>query len=132
MTKPSNLFILLHNLDLVHTEDSSAVIQTILLCTSQAAPDACKRLVQLLVGNILASISKEDIFASQPLVHILEACLIVGNQETFGELHEKYFKGSLKSLAEDANCKFAVIKLVDAVKDKELVTIFFNIVMNAN
>lgn len=96
------------------------------------APDASKKLVQLLTGNILPSISREDIFASQPLVHILEACLLVGDSEIFRQLHEKYFKGNLKSLAEDPNCKFAVIKLLDAVKDKELVMIYSPVLLRVS
>lgn len=110
----------------MHTEDSSAVIQTVLLCTNRVAPEVAKRLTELLTGNILPSISREDVFSSQPVLHILETCLSVSAPDTFRHLHETYFKRNLKSLAENTGNKFAVIKLLEAVQDKELVISFLN------
>ena len=75
--------------------------------------------------DILPAVS--SIWDASSTVHILEACLSVCDQDTLKQLHEKYFKGQLKSLAECGETKFSVVKLLEAVKDKELVNplVFF-------
>lgn len=106
---------------MVLSQDSSAVIQTVLLCMNKSAPDICQKLLNVLVKNILSEMQVDDIFSSSAVVHCLEICLTVSDEEIFRQLYQSYFKGRLKSLAENFDLKFSVLKLLDAVKDKELV-----------
>lgn len=107
---------------MVQSQDSSAVIQTVLFSLHKTAPDICQRLLNVLVKDILSNMQVDDIFSSSAVVHVLETCLTVSDEEIFRQLYQSYFKGRLKSLAENFDLKFSVLKLLEAVKDKELVT----------
>lgn len=114
---------LFERLDMVLSQDSSAVIQTVLFCLHKTAPDLCKKLLDFIVKEILSAMQVDDIFSSAAIVHTLETCLTVSDEEIFQQLYQTYFKGRLKSLAENFDLKFSVLKLLEAVKDKELVII---------
>ena len=107
---------------MVQSQDSSAVIQTVLFCLHHTAPDLCQKLLDTLVNDILSKMHSDDIFSCSAAVHVVEACLAVSDEEIFRHLHQTYFKGQLKSMAANFDLKFSVIKLLEAVKDKELVT----------
>lgn len=111
---------------MIHSQDSSAVIQTVLFCLHHTAPDLCQKLLDILVKDILASMHSDEIFSSSAVVHVVEACLSVSDEEIFRHLYTTYFKGHLKSMAENFDLKFSVIKLLESVKDKELVTIYIS------
>ena len=106
----------------MHSDNSSAVIQTFLYSVSALLPDLCDRLVNFLVKDVFPS-AEGNIFEYSSIVHLLEVCLSVASEDTFKSLHEKYFRGQLKALAQDNNTKFAVIKLLEGVRDKESVMI---------
>ena len=106
---------------MVLSQDSSAVIQTVLFCLHKTAQDLCKKLLDFIVKDILSAMQVDDIFSSAAIVHTLETCLTVSDEEIFRQLYQSYFKGRLKFLAENFDLKFSVIKLLEAVKDKELV-----------
>lgn len=118
------------SLDMVLSQDSSAVIQTVLFCMNKSAPDICQKLVNVLVKNILSEMEADDIFSSSAVVHVLEVCLTVSDEEIFRHLYQSYFKGRLKSLAENFDLKFSVLKLLEAAKDKELVLLFMRSTLN--
>lgn len=109
---------------MVRTQDSSAVIQTVLFCLDKTAPDICKKLLDFLVKDILSAMHVDDIFSSSAVVHTLEACLTVSDDEIFRQLYETYFKGQLTALACNFDLKFSVLKLLEAVRDKELVRLY--------
>ena len=46
----------------------------------------------------------------------------VSDDETLALLYRKYLAGQLRDLAQDFNSKFTVVKLLETVNDKELVT----------
>ncbi len=115
---------------MVLSQDSSAVIQTVLFCMNKSAPDICQKLVNVLVKNILSEMEADDIFSSCAVVHVLEVCLTVSDEEIFRHLYQSYFKGRLKSLAENFDLKFSVLKLLEAAKDKELVLLFMRSTLN--
>ncbi len=77
----------------------------------------------MLVDDILPTIP--SVWDSASTVHILEACLSVSDDETVKKLCSSYFKGHLKSLAETHETKFSVVKLLEAIRDKELVLLNF-------
>lgn len=106
---------------MVQSEDSSAVIQTVLFCLDKSAPDICQRLLNIIVKDILAKMEVDDVFSSVAVVHALETCLTLSDEEIFRHLYQTYFKGRLTTLAENFELKFSVMKLLEAVKDKELV-----------
>ncbi|KAI9561543.1 hypothetical protein GHT06_012502 [Daphnia sinensis] len=106
--------------DMVHSQDSSAVIQTVLYCLKKSAPDICKKLLDFLVKDILAAMQPDDVFSSAAVVHTLEACVTVSDDETFRQLYQTYFKGRLKAFSGNFDLKFSVVRLLDAVKDKEV------------
>lgn len=106
--------------DMVRSQDSSAVIQTVLFCLNKTAPDLCKKLLVFLVKDILSAIQPDDMFSSSAVVHTLEACVVVSDDEIFRQLYQTHFKGRLKALAENFDLKFSVVKLLEAVKDKEV------------
>lgn len=94
---------------------------TLLPCFSlqNSAPELCQKLVDTLVKDILPSVS--SVWEASSTLHVLEACVSVCDEVTLKQLHDTYFKGRLKSLAEASETKFSVTKLLEAVKDKELV-----------
>lgn len=84
------------------------------------APELCQKLVKVLVVDILPTVS--SVWDAASTVRILEACLSVCDDDRLKQLHGSYFKGHLKSLAETNETKFSVVKLLEAVQDKELVS----------
>jgi hypothetical protein len=85
----------------------------------------------VLVDDILPTIP--SVWDSASTVHILEACLSVSDDDTVKKLYSSYFKGHLKSLAETHETKFSVVKLLEAIRDKELVLLnFLQVTRNYN
>lgn len=109
------------NLDLVHSDDSSAVIQTVLLSLHTTLPALSQKLLNVILNDIFSEFS-EAVFDNSATVHLLEVGLCVSDDKTFRDIYEKYFKNRTKTLAKSNDTKFAVIKLLENVKDKELVT----------
>lgn len=107
---------------MIFSEDSSAVIQTALACSKKAAPDLCQKLLHVIVNDIFGNLQTDDIFSAPAPFHVLEICISVSDEDTFQQLYEKYFKGKLKEIVVQNDLKFAVMKLLDAVKDKEVVS----------
>jgi len=110
--------------DLVHSDDSSAVIQTVLLSLHTTLPALSQKLLNVILNDIFSEFS-EAVFDNSATVHLLEVGLCVSDDKTFRDIYEKYFKNRTKTLAKSNDTKFAVIKLLENVKDKELMTEIF-------
>lgn len=80
----------------------------------------CEKLIRILVEDIFPS-TEGNILEYSSIIHLLEVCLEISNEETFLLLHDKYFRGQLKNLAQDVATKFSVVKLLEGVKSEKLV-----------
>lgn len=110
--------------DLVHSDDSSAVIQTVLLSLHTTLPEMSQKLLNVILNDIFSDFN-EAVFDNSATVHLLEVGLCISDEKTFHDIYEKYFKSRTKTLAQSNNTKFAVIKLLENVKDKEVMTDIF-------
>jgi len=108
----------------VHSDDSSAVIQTVLLSLHTTLPELSQKLLGVILNDIFSEFN-EAVFDNSATVHLLEVGLCISDEKTFRNIYEKYFKSRIKTLAKSNDTKFAVIKLLENVKDKELVTFYF-------
>lgn len=86
-------------------------------------PEVSDKLLRVLVNDILPTV-QGGVFSSSSIVHLFEACVTVCDDETLAQLYRKYLAGHLRDLAQDFNSKFTVVKLLETVKDKELVRDF--------
>ena len=105
---------------MVQSDSSSAVIQTFLYSIAGTIPTMCEKLIRILVEDIFPS-TEGNILEYSSIIHLLEVCLEISNEETFLLLHDKYFRGQLKNLAQDVATKFSVVKLLEGVKSEKLV-----------
>jgi hypothetical protein len=108
--------------DLVQSDNSSAVIQTFLLATSDTLPTLCEKMVNILIDNIFPSMGG-NVFEYSSIIHLVEICLTVCNEKMLQQIYEAHFRGHLTSLAQDGNTKFAVVRLLESIKDKEMVSL---------
>ena len=109
--------------DFVYSDNSSAVVQTVLYSLHTTHPKLCEKLLNLLVSDILPGF-EGDVFEYSSAIHLLETCLSVATSENLTNLFDKYFRGRLKELASDEATKFAVVKLLENTLDKELVSFY--------
>merc|ERR1712071_384650 len=110
--------------DLVHSDDSSAVIQTVLLSLHTTLPELSQKLLGVILNKIFPEL-QETVFENSATVHLLEVGLTISDEKLFGQLYERYFKNRVKSLAVANNTKYSVVKLLENVNDKELMTEIF-------